>query len=58
MLEHPALTERIIGWAVEVHRTGGAGLLKSAYAECVALEPGHASISFDAQVIGLSFTIT
>jgi GxxExxY protein len=50
MLEHQALTERIIGLAIEVHRTVGPGLLESVYAKCVALEPGQAGIKFEAQV--------
>jgi len=29
------LTERIIGCAIEVHRTLGPGLLESAYQECL-----------------------
>jgi GxxExxY protein len=36
--------------AIEVHRTVGPGLLESVYAECVALEPGHVGIRFEAQV--------
>jgi GxxExxY protein len=50
MLEHQALTERIIGFAIEVHRTVGPGLLESVYAECVALELAHVGIRFEAQV--------
>ena len=50
MLEHQVLTERIIGVAIEVHRTVGPGLLESVYAECVALELGYAGIRFEAQV--------
>ena len=33
-----ALTERIIGCAIEVHRALGPGLLESVYRECLALE--------------------
>jgi GxxExxY protein len=50
MLEHQALTERIIGLAIEVHRIVGPGLLESVYAECMALELARAGISFEAQV--------
>ena len=33
-----ALTERIIGAAIEVHRCLGPGLLESAYEECLCYE--------------------
>ena len=32
------ITEKIIGCAIEVHRTIGPGLLESAYEECLAYE--------------------
>jgi GxxExxY protein len=35
-IEH--VTERIIGCAIEVHRTLGAGLLESVYRECMTIE--------------------
>jgi GxxExxY protein len=35
-IEH--VTEKIIGCAIEVHRTLGAGLLESVYRECMNLE--------------------
>ncbi len=38
LTHHPALTERIIGAAIAVHRVLGPGLLESAYAQCLALE--------------------
>jgi GxxExxY protein len=50
MLEHQALTERIIGFAIEVHRTVGPGLLESVYVECMALELARAGVNFEAQV--------
>lgn len=40
-LEHPelnALTERVIGAAIEVHRHLGPGLLESAYEQCLVHE--------------------
>lgn len=37
-LLHEALTEQIIGAAIEVHRTLGPGLLESAYEECLCHE--------------------
>ena len=38
MLEHQALTDRIIGLAIDVHRHTGPGLLESVYADCLADE--------------------
>ena len=39
MKEHlNAITERIIGSAIEVHRTLGPGMLESAYDSCLAFE--------------------
>ena len=46
-LLHEALTEQIIGAAIEVHRALGPGLLESAYEECLChefhLEESHSS---------------
>jgi GxxExxY protein len=39
-------TERIIGAALEVHRTLGPGLLESAFRECLALEMSRRKIVF------------
>jgi GxxExxY protein len=44
------LTERVIGCAIEVHRTLGPGLLESAYEQCLAHELSLAGISFELQV--------
>jgi GxxExxY protein len=44
------LTEKIIGFAIEVHRQLGPGLLESAYEECLCLELKHADIAFRRQV--------
>jgi len=38
MIENDALTEKIIGAAIEVHRALGPGLLESAYEECLCHE--------------------
>ena len=38
LAEVEALTERIIGCAIEVHRTLGPGLLESVYRECMMIE--------------------
>jgi len=37
-MENNQLTEKIIGAAIEVHRTLGPGLLESAYQECLFFE--------------------
>ena len=44
------LTEKIIGAAIEVHKTLGPGLLESAYEGCLAHELSLANISFERQV--------
>jgi len=45
-----ALTEKIVGAAIEVHRVLGPGLLESAYEECMAHEFSLANISFERQL--------
>ena len=45
-----ALTERIIGAAIEVHRHLGPGLLESAYEECLCYELSRMGIAFKRQV--------
>jgi GxxExxY protein len=45
-----ALTERIIGLAIEVHRVLGPGLLESAYEECLCYELREAQLAFQRQV--------
>ena len=49
---HPrdALTDRIIGLAIEVHRTLGPGLLESAYEECLCYELTEAGLACQRQV--------
>jgi GxxExxY protein len=44
-----ALTERVIGFAIDVHRQLGPGLLESAYEECLCLELKHGDIEFSRQ---------
>ncbi|MFT3743921.1 MAG: GxxExxY protein [Pyrinomonadaceae bacterium] len=44
---YKALSERIIGAAIEVHRKLGPGLLESAYRECFARELLLRNISFE-----------
>jgi GxxExxY protein len=50
VLAHQALTNRIIGLAIEVHRTLGPGLLESVYCECLSDELAQAGIPFQRQV--------
>jgi GxxExxY protein len=44
------LTERIIGFAIEVHRQLGPGLLESAYEECLCYELQQSGLTFRRQV--------
>ncbi|WP_303783603.1 GxxExxY protein [Azovibrio restrictus] len=45
-----ALTEQIIGAAIEVHRALGPGLLESVYQGCLALELGLRGLHFQSQL--------
>ena len=49
MLHGDALTERIIGLAIEVHRHSGPGLLESAYEHCLCFELAQAGIPHQRQ---------
>ena len=49
-LLHEELTEKIIGAAIEVHRTLGPGLLESAYEECLCRELNLCGLAFQRQV--------
>ncbi len=49
-LLHEALTESVIGAAIEVHRALGPGLLESAYEECLCHELHLRSIAFERQI--------
>jgi GxxExxY protein len=49
-LARDPLTERIIGCAIEVHRTLGPGLLESTYEQCLAHELALNAIPFRLQV--------
>jgi GxxExxY protein len=42
-----ALSERVIGCAIEVHRTLGPGLLESVYRDCLCLELREAQLRVD-----------
>jgi len=43
------LTEKIIGCAIEVHRTLGPGLLESVYRECLVIELRRADFRVDVE---------
>jgi GxxExxY protein len=45
-----AITERVIGGAIAVHRALGPGLLESAYEECLCYELSQAGLNFERQV--------
>jgi GxxExxY protein len=49
-LLHEDLTEKVIGAAIEVHRTLGPGLLESAYEECLCRELDLRGLAFQRQV--------
>ncbi len=49
-LARDPLMRRVIGCAIEVHRTLGPGLLESAYGHCLAYELIEAGIRYRAQV--------
>jgi GxxExxY protein len=49
-LELEALTEKIIGCAIEVHRTLGPGLLESVYRECLISELLAERIHFESEL--------
>ncbi len=44
------LTERVIGSAIEVHRTLGPGLMESTYEECLAFELTEAGLAIQRQL--------
>jgi GxxExxY protein len=46
----PALTERIIGLAIKVHRKPGPGLLEAVYHHCLCWELQHANLEFQREV--------
>ena len=45
------LTGRIIGLAIEVHKSLGPGLLESAYEECLSLEFRSAGLQYERQAL-------
>jgi GxxExxY protein len=48
--DNDLLTQKIIGFAIEVHRQLGPGLLESAYEECLCYELKQSGIGFHRQV--------
>ena len=50
MEKHNAITEQIIGAAIEVHRALGPGLLESAYEDCLCHELTLRELRFRRQV--------
>ena len=44
------LTDKVIGLAIEVHRTLGPGLLETAYESCLCQELSASEISFQRQI--------
>jgi GxxExxY protein len=50
-MEFDALSNKVIGCAIEVHRTLGPGLLESTYEKCLAHELGQAGIEFKLQQV-------
>ena len=50
MLTGDALTERVIGLAIEVHRHFGPGLFESVYQQCLCYELANAGIPYQREV--------
>jgi len=48
---HEALTERVIGLAIDVHHDTGPGLLESVYERCLCHELHQAGIPFERQAV-------
>jgi GxxExxY protein len=48
--DNDRLTERVIGFAIEVHRQLGPGLFESAYEECLCYELRQSGLHFRRQV--------
>jgi GxxExxY protein len=47
MIPPTSVTESIIGCAIEVHKSLGAGLLECVYRECMSIELTHAQLCFE-----------
>jgi GxxExxY protein len=48
-MDRSALTENVIGCAIEVHRNLGPGLLESAYRKCLAYELSQAGLRVEVE---------
>ena len=51
MVENDPLTEKIIGAAIEVHRTLGPCLLETSYEDCLSVELWLAGLAFERQIL-------
>jgi GxxExxY protein len=49
-MEFDELSRKVIGCAIEVHRTLGPGLLESTYRQCLAYELSHAQTPFQMEM--------
>ncbi len=49
--ELDALSHKVIGAAIEVHRHLGPGLLEKAYLDCLAIELAEAGIATEKEVV-------
>jgi len=49
-MEFDELSQNVIGYAIEVHRNLGPGLLESSYRQCLACELSHACIPFQMEL--------
>ena len=50
-MDRDQITEKVIGCAIEVHKTLGPGLLESSYESCLLYELKQAGIKATSQVI-------
>lgn len=49
VIDADSFSRRVIGCAIEVHRTLGPGLLESIYEDCLCLELEHDGLAFQRQ---------
>lgn len=48
-MQFDSLSNKVIGCAIEVHKTLGPGLLESTYEHCLAYELGNSGLAFERQ---------